>query len=87
MIILSRTRTEETIRLSLVWRGNVYEAFDSDAYVIARVCGLTLKRRSRGEKLHDVAEFPARELNANIQKLKAQGYEVELREDIQPRLP
>ncbi len=87
MIIVSRTQTVETIRLSLVWRGNVYEAFDSDAYIIARVCGLTLKRAPRGEKLHDAAEFPARDLNANIQKLKALGYEVELLEDITPRLP
>jgi DNA mismatch repair ATPase MutS len=70
-----------------VWRGNVYESFDADAYIVARVCGATIRRVQREEKERNVAEFPARDLNANLEKLKSFGYRVEMLERIEPRLP
>jgi DNA mismatch repair ATPase MutS len=87
MLTINEIRSENAGKVCLVWRGNVYESFDGDAYIVARVCGATIRRTHREDKLRNVAEFPARDLMANLDKLKAFGYRVEMLERIEPRLP
>jgi DNA mismatch repair ATPase MutS len=87
MMTISEIRAAHAGQVFLVWRGSVYEAWDGDAGIVARVCGAALRRVQREAAVHNVAEFPARDLNANLVKLKASGYRVELREQIEPRLP
>ena len=57
MLTINEIRSENAGKVCLVWRGNVYESFDGDAYIVARVCGATIRRTHREDKLRNVAEF------------------------------
>jgi DNA mismatch repair ATPase MutS len=87
MLTINEIRTENAGKICLLWRGNLYESFDGDAYIVARVCGSRISRIHRDERVRNVAAFPARELHGNLEKLKAAGYAVELLEHIDPRIP
>jgi len=87
MLTIPEVRAGSAGKICLLWRGNLYESFDGDAYILARVCGSRIGRMHREERVRNVAAFPARELHGNLEKLKAAGYAVELLEHIDPRIP
>lgn len=55
MMTIAEIRAENAGKICLVWRGNVYESFDADAYIVARVCGATIRRVQREDKERNVA--------------------------------
>lgn len=62
--------------LLLFRMGDFYELFHEDAKVCARVLGLTLTSRDKGENPIPMAGFPFHQLESYLAKLIRQGYRV-----------
>ncbi|MCA9180128.1 MAG: DNA mismatch repair protein MutS, partial [Planctomycetales bacterium] len=62
--------------LLLFRMGDFYELFHEDAKTCARVLGLTLTSRDKGENPVPMAGFPYHQLEGYLAKLIRQGYRV-----------
>jgi DNA mismatch repair protein MutS len=69
--------------LLLFRMGDFYELFHDDAKVVARVLGLTLTSRDKGENPVPMAGFPHHQLEGYIGKLIRAGYRVAVCEQVE----
>src|SRR3990167_98455 len=63
--------------------GDFYEMFYDDARIAAKVLGITLTSRSKGEKAVPMAGVPHHAAEAYIQRLIKAGYKVAVCEQLQ----
>jgi len=63
--------------------GDFYELFHDDAKTVARVLGLTLTSRDKGENPIPMAGFPYHQLEGYLAKLVRQGYRVAVCEQVE----
>ena len=63
--------------------GDFYELFHEDAKTAARVLGLTLTSRDKGENPIPMAGFPHHQLEGYLAKLVRQGYRVAVCEQVE----
>jgi len=69
--------------LLLFRMGDFYELFFEDAKTVARVLGLTLTSRDKGENPVPMAGFPYHQLEGYLGKLIRQGYRVAICEQVE----
>ncbi|HUP77676.1 MAG TPA: DNA mismatch repair protein MutS, partial [Pirellula sp.] len=63
--------------------GDFYELFHEDANTVARVLGLTLTSRDKGENPIPMAGFPYHQLEGYLAKLVRQGFRVAVCEQVE----
>ncbi len=69
--------------LLLFRMGDFYELFHDDAKTIARVLGLTLTSRDKGENPIPMAGFPHHQLDGYLAKLIRSGFRVAVCEQVE----
>ncbi len=69
--------------LLLFRMGDFYELFHADAQLAARVLGLTLTSREKGENAIPMAGFPYHQLESYLGKLIAAGYRAAICEQVE----
>lgn len=69
--------------LLLFRMGDFYELFHEDAKIVARVLGLTLTSRDKGENPIPMAGFPYHQLEGYLAKLIRSGYRVAVCEQVE----
>jgi len=74
--------------LLLFRMGDFYELFFEDAKTVARVLGLTLTSREKGENAIPMAGFPHHQLDSYLAKLISAGFRAAVCEQVEdPRKP
>jgi DNA mismatch repair protein MutS len=68
--------------LLLFWMGDFYELFYDDAKTAAKVLGLVLTTRDKGDNSVAMAGFPYHQLDGYVRKLVAAGQRVAICEPV-----
>jgi len=67
--------------------GDFYETFDQDAHIAAKVLGITLTGRGKGDNRRDMAGIPFHALKNYLPKLVSAGYKVALADQLSEPKP
>ena len=80
-------KSEYPDALLLFRLGDFYEVFDEDAHTAAKVLGITLTARGKGENRHEMAGIPHHALRNYLPKLVEAGIKVAIADQIEDPVP